>query len=88
MTGKYSIILVYLIYYLLKLVFTSGLKINRGVLTTFQDIFVKLRFDLEEVDLAYRFGISQPAVSRIFRKWIGIMAKRLCPLIQWPEELN
>ncbi|XP_065890039.1 uncharacterized protein [Dysidea avara] len=75
----------------LKLVFdvvTSGLNMSRGVLTTFQEIFMvlmKLRLDLEEVDLAYRFGISQPTVSRIFRKWIDIMAKRLHPFIQWPE---
>jgi len=69
-------------------VVTSGLNMSRGTLTTFQEIFmvlIKLRLDLEEVDLAYRFGISQPTLSQIFRKWIGIMAKRLCQLIQWPE---
>ena len=43
-------------------VITSGLNMSKRVLTTFQEIFMvrmKLRLDLE-VDLAYRFGISQP----------------------------
>ena len=51
-------------------------------------IFAEPRFGtaiLEEKDLAYRFGISQPSVSRIFRKWIAIMAERLRPLIYWPD---
>lgn len=67
---------------------TSGIEPNRGVLTAFQEIclvLMKLRLDLEERDLAYRFGISQPTVSRVFRKWMAIMGKRLQPLIYWPE---
>lgn len=67
---------------------TSGIEPNRGVLTAFQEIclvLIKLRLNLEEQDLAYRFGISQPTVSRVFRKWIAIMGQRLQPLIYWPE---
>ena len=67
---------------------TSGIEPNRGVLTAFQEIclvLIKLRLNLEEKDLAYRFGISQPTVSRVFRKWIAIMGERLQPLIYWPE---
>ena len=68
---------------------TSGIEPNRGVLTAFQEIYlvlIKLRLNLEEKDLAYRFGISQPTVSRVFRKWIAIMGERLQPLIYWPEK--
>ena len=67
---------------------TSGIEPNRGVLTAFQEIclvLIKLRLNLEEKDLAYRFGISQPTVSRVFRKWMAIMGERLRPLIYWPE---
>ena len=67
---------------------TSGVEPNRGVLTAFQEIclvLIKLRLNLEEQDLAYRFGISQPTVSRVFRKWMVIMGERLRPLIYWPE---
>ena len=67
---------------------TSGIEPNRGVLTAFQEIclvLIKLRLNLEEKDLAYRFGISQPTVSRVFRKWIAIIGERLQPLIYWPE---
>ena len=82
-TGLPNFATLYLVFELL----TSGLEPNRGVLTAFQEIcmvMIKLRLNLEEKDLAYRFGISQPSVSRIFRKWIAIMAERLQPLIYWP----
>jgi len=46
---------------------------------------MKLRLNLPEEDLAYRFGIHQSTVSRIFRKWVCVMAVRLQPLIMWPE---
>ena len=83
-TGLPNFATLYLVFELL----TSGLEPNRGVLTAFQEIcmvMIKLRLNLEEKDLAYRFGISQPSVSRIFRKWIAIMAERLRPLIYWPD---
>ena len=67
---------------------TSDIEPNRGVLTAFQDIclvLIKLWLDFEEKDIAYRFGISQPTVSQVFRKWIAIMGERLQPLIYWPE---
>ena len=53
-------------------------------------VLMKLRLNLFDKDLAYRFGISQPSVSRYFRKWINIMFLRLQPLVKWPgrEELQ
>ena len=48
-------------------------------------VLIKLWLNLKEKDLAYRFGVSQATVSRIFRKWIAIMAERLRPLIHWPD---
>ena len=66
---------------------TSGITASRGALTTFQELFLvlmKLRLNLEEKDLAYGFGIHQSTVSRIFKKWIALMARQLAPLIQWP----
>ena len=66
---------------------TSAITTPRGVLSPFQELFMvlmKLRLNLEERDLAYRFGIHQSTVSRIFKKWIALMARQLAPLIQWP----
>ena len=66
---------------------TSAITAPRGVLSPFQELFMvlmKLRLNLEERDLAYRFGIHQSTVSRIFKKWIALMARQLAPLIQWP----
>ena len=69
---------------------TSSLK-QRGrptFLGDFQEIvltLMKLRLDLSEEDIAYRFQISQSTVSRIFGKWINIMAESLKFLIRWPS---
>ena len=60
----------------------------RTTLTTFQEflmVLIKLRLNLVDQDIAYRFGVHQSTVSRNFRKWIGIMYTRLRHLIIWPE---
>ena len=57
-------------------------------LTQFQEFMltlIKLRLNPPMEDLAYRFGVSLPTVSRIFHKWLVILDKRLRPLIKWPE---
>ena len=49
---------------------TNGLPL-KGKLSHFQQILLvlmKLRLNLEEQDLAYRFSVSQSTVSRVFRK--------------------
>ena len=48
-------------------------------------VLMKLRLNLCDQDLAYRFGVSQPTVSRNFRKWVDMMHTRLKPTIQWPS---
>ena len=60
----------------------------RTTLTTFQQflmVLIKLRLNLVDQDIAYRFGVHQSTVSRNFRKWIDIMYTRLRRLIIWPE---
>ncbi|XP_035673153.1 uncharacterized protein LOC118413732 [Branchiostoma floridae] len=57
-------------------------------LTPFQEfvmVLVKLRLNPPQQDLAYRFNISQPTVSRVFWSWMIVMDIRLTPLIKWPE---
>ena len=47
-------------------------------LTHFQQlmmVLLKLRLNLEENDLAYRFNVSQSTVSRMFKKWISCMVR-------------
>ena len=48
-------------------------------------MLMKMRLNLRDQDLAYRFSASQPTVSRCFRKWIDILYIRLMPTIQWPS---
>ena len=53
-------------------------------------VLMKLRLNLGDQDLAYRFGINQSTVSRQFKKWIDLMHVRLNPQVKWPgrEELR
>ena len=34
---------------------------------------MKLRLNLTNEDLAYRFGVAKSTVSRIFHKWLDVM---------------
>ncbi|KAE8743409.1 hypothetical protein FOCC_FOCC010980 [Frankliniella occidentalis] len=61
---------------------------HRNALSPFQEFMVmmmRLRLHLLMEDLAYRFNISQPTVSRIITKWLEVMSLRLKSLIIWPE---
>ena len=55
-------------------------------------MLTKLRLNLEEQDLAYRFSVSQSTVSRVFRKWMYRMSEQLkflihcCNLSPFPSE--
>ncbi len=71
---------------------STDLKLNELSLPKFQQFLMtlmKLRLNLGNQDLAYRFGISQSTVSKYFQKWINVMYIRLQPVIRWPshEEL-
>lgn len=48
-------------------------------------VLMKLRLNSPDFDLAYRFGVSQSTVSRIFERWIQVMFVMLKPLVKWPE---
>ncbi|XP_066930915.1 uncharacterized protein [Clytia hemisphaerica] len=57
-------------------------------LSKFQQMIMtlmRLRLGLLEQDLAYRFRVHQSTVSRIFKRWIGTMARRMSFLVRWPE---
>ena len=51
-------------------------------------VLMKLRLNVPFQDLAYRFMVSVPTVSRIFWSWINAMDNRLSALIHWPEREN
>ena len=48
-------------------------------------VLMRLNLGLLEQDIGYRFGVTQSTVSKIFNKWIVIMAEKLPFLIKWPE---
>ena len=65
---------------------------SRTVLSHFQQflsVLMKLRLNLGDQDLGYRFGVNQSTISRYFKKWINVMYVQLSPLVKWPsrEEL-
>ena len=47
-------------------------------------VLMKLRLNLGDQYLAYRFGVHNSTFSRYFKKWINVMYVRLKPLIKWP----
>ena len=57
-------------------------------LSPFQEfvmVLIKLRLNVPNQDLAYRFEISLSTVSRVFNAWMEVLDVRLSPLISWPE---
>ena len=67
----------------------ASLPVTKTKISVFQQILIvliKLRLNLEEQDLAFLFEVSQPTVSRLFNKWISVLAQILSPLIRWPNK--
>ena len=62
-------------------------KHENSSLSLFQQFIltlIKLRLNLRDQDLGFRFNVCQSTVSRVFHKWIDILYIRLKPTIQWP----
>ena len=57
-------------------------------LTLFQQfilVLMKLRLNLTNQDLGYRFAVSESTAVKIIHKWIQLMYVHLKPVIVWPE---
>ena len=57
---------------------------NKFALSGFREFIItlmKLRLSLFDQDLAYRFGVHQSTISRIFHRWLNLMYIRLKPLV-------
>lgn len=57
-------------------------------LSKFQEfilVVIKLRLNVPHQDIAYRFNVSRPVISRILLTWLTVMDVRLSPLIVWPD---
>ena len=47
---------------------------------------MKLRLNLREDDLAFRFNVSQSTVSKVISTWLPFLHKELKPFIYWPTQ--
>ena len=47
---------------------------------------VRLRLGLLEQDIAYRFGVSQSTISRVFTSWINFMYLQFKQISLWPPQ--
>ena len=67
---------------------SAGAARSLPLLDEFFLVLVRLRLGLLERDLAYRFGISESTVSRIFKSWMRLLRLNLElePLINWPHK--
>ena len=54
-------------------------------LNEFFFVLCRMRLGLLEQDLAFRFGISQPTVSRICITWINAMYSKFKEVSIWPR---
>ncbi len=56
---------------------SSGIMESKcSALSLFQQFLVvlmKLRLNVPDQDIAYRFGVSQSVISKNFKKWINVM---------------
>ena len=48
---------------------------------------MKLRLDLQNNDLAYRFGLSSTTISEILNECLPVLSERLKCLIKWPSKV-
>ena len=53
-------------------------------LNQFVLLLMKMRLNLGDQDLGYRFGVHQSTISRYFNKVLNVMYTRLQPLVKWP----
>ena len=67
---------------------TRGLPVSNftgDIFDQFLMTLMKLRLNVADQDLAYRFGIHQSTVSRYITKWLDVLYVKLSPLIYWPD---
>ena len=48
-------------------------------------VLMRLRQNLTQEDLAFRFDVEQSTVSRVINQWIPLLAHHLRGLIKWPK---
>ena len=58
---------------------------KKSVFEQFVLVLMKLRLNLGDQDLAYRFQIAQPTVSRYCNRWMDVLYTCLSCLVTWPE---
>ena len=58
---------------------------KKSVFEQFVLVLMKLRLNLGDQDLAYRFQITQPTVSRYCDRWMDVLHTSLSCLATWPE---
>ncbi|XP_062500329.1 uncharacterized protein LOC134177568 [Corticium candelabrum] len=87
--GSFSITLVSQISKVLKAVFDYVTPQDmRTKLSRFQEfmvVLIKLRLNLSNEDLCYRFDVCRSTISRILSRWLTILDAELQPLILWPD---
>ncbi|XP_038068667.1 uncharacterized protein LOC119738024 [Patiria miniata] len=61
---------------------------HRSAMSKFQQMMIvlmRLKLNLSECDLAYRFDVAQSTISRVFKLTLDVLFTRLNHFILWPE---
>ena len=70
------------------LILPSLTSTSNSKLSTFEMVvlfFMRIRLNLHEEDIGYRFGIHHTTVSQCFHKVLNVMHVKLSHLIKWPD---
>uniref|UniRef100_A0A8C4QWV8 Zgc:113019 n=1 Tax=Eptatretus burgeri TaxID=7764 RepID=A0A8C4QWV8_EPTBU len=84
-TGLPSYVTLMMIFSLIEPFIPISNKISMTAFQKYVLVLMKLKMNLHFQDLAYRFRLSKPMVSKTFRSVINIMFYRLKSLIFWPD---
>ena len=64
----------------------SGQSRKLSLETVFLLVLMKLRLDLLQIDLTFRFDVSPGKVAQTFNTWIQLLSKQLGVLIIWSSK--
>ena len=84
-TGLSSFTVLMALFKLVSVAIPEGTATKLSKFECFILTLMKLRLNVSNYDLGFRFGISESTVSRVLLRWIEAMDVRLSFLITWPD---
>lgn len=84
-TGMASFTMLLAIFEMLEPFLSHSVNNSLAKFQEFVLFLMKIKLNLQNADLAFRFNVSESTVSRIFGKWLHVAYCRLKSKVMWPE---